>query len=67
MEGLDRGIWAEIACPILGHASGGEHAGICLLPGDLHIGVAFVIFEAHVIAWLVALYEGVLKDQGLDL
>ena len=57
---------AEVPGPVAGPLVGHGEAGIGI-PGQAHEGVALVVFQQDVVAGHMALDEGVLQHQGLEL
>jgi hypothetical protein len=66
VDGRGGGEGAEVAAAVLFHAARDEHFGKRVGPGDLDVGVTFVVFEAHVVARAVLLDQVRLEDQRLQ-
>ena len=58
------GIWAEILSPQL-MVSGEDESGV-LFVGDAEIRIGLIVFEHTVVSRLVAFYEVVLQQQGIN-
>jgi len=67
MDRPDTGIRAKITRTVVLHLARDGHLGEWIRPVDLDVGVALVVFKAHVEARLVALDQGHLKDQSFQL
>ena len=67
LAGPPGAVGAEVPGPVPGHLGGKGELGILLLDAEADIGVALAVLEQNVVPGLVALDEGALQHQGLEL
>ena len=60
------GIWSVIFRPVELFLTGHEHPGIRLFGHHNH-RIRFIIFQKHIISWLILLYHGVFKIERILL
>jgi hypothetical protein len=61
------GVGSVVSGAILDHLACNGHLGKWICPVDLDVGVALVVFQAHVVARTMFLDQVHLQDQGFEL